>query len=261
MPAPAEASQYREAAIDKFSRLMKVYKELAVELGRYFGKLGNSFDTMIDFLDVVDADSADDVADIVLKQYAASLKALGGYVGALFDDFGWWTIATERALRKPYFSPESKLQSSDDVVSNCWKRFTGNAPYVCDRRTTDHFDESRPAVDGGVWNAYWDGTDLKYAGPRGDPANGGLQGIQNTATNALYLIAAQRLSVTDSTARTAAEQEYEFFKAWCWEQQPSLLWHPQPCSTMTLSASGLAILKVCQPRVFRQIGRGRAIRG
>ena len=60
-----------------------------------FWKLGNSFDTMIDFLDTIDSGSAGEVARMAVTQLQASLGHIkGGFDGAWFDDFGWWSIAT-----------------------------------------------------------------------------------------------------------------------------------------------------------------------
>ena len=225
MATSASTNQYRQAAHDKFNSLKQNYPSS-------FWKLGNSFDTMIDFLDNIDNSSADDVAKTVVEKYRQLLFApppggLGGYDNAWFDDFGWWTIATHRAVEKPFFNQESKTQFRG-FMSECWKRFTENAPYVWERRKPGTFDDCRPAVDGGVWNEYWLGTSPNYPGPKGaDPTKESLEGIQNTVTNALYLIAAQRLGITDPQAKAAAQREFGFLNTWLFEVERDPLWWPQ----------------------------------
>jgi hypothetical protein len=93
---------------------------------------------------------------------------------------------------------------------------------VSQRRRPGTFEEYGPAIDG-MWNAYWIGTPDCYPGPKnGDPTNGRLIGIQNTVTNALYLMAAQRLGHSDPIARQAAQSELRFVLAWFDEQECSL---------------------------------------
>lgn len=178
-----------------------------------FWKLGNAFDTIIDYLDTVDSSSANAVAAMVDVQCTDALKHIdGGYDGAWFDDFGWWSVACQRAVHKAYFANHAPLFG--DILGNCWSRFTSNAPYVWERRTSGTYDAYAPAVPGGVWNAYWIGTSSRYPGPKnGDPASGTLVGIQNTVTNALYLMAAHRLGHSDPDARADAEREYAFLNA------------------------------------------------
>ncbi len=222
MPATALTNDYRQAATKIFEWLMQNYDSS-------YWILGHSFDTIIDYLDNVDHSKAADVGNMVVKQYQIALNKTGGYDSAWFDDFGWWTVATQRAVGKPFFKPDVKNQFRG-IMSECWKRFTGNAPYVWDRRAPGTFNDYRSAVDGGAWNEYWVGTSSTFPGPKdGDPSSGTLQGIQNTVTNALYLVAAQRLGSTDPDAKTAAEREYNFLSNWFWQQQQDPLWWlPQP---------------------------------
>jgi hypothetical protein len=239
---PASTDTYRSAAQKNFKLLKELYAtnhKLPDRDSKHpntqpvsFWKLGNSFDTMVDFLEMIDPSSANDVAEIAVVQLNASLKALkGGYDGAWFDDFGWWSAATARALQKPFFSPDAKAKFHN-ILDQCWPRFTKNAPFVWERRkpgtvsptTGKLFDDCGPAVDGGVWNAYWLATPATYRGPdNGDPTDGALIGIQNTVTNALYLMAAHRLSATDLAARQAAEKELQFLLTW-FDQKESALW-------------------------------------
>jgi hypothetical protein len=218
---------YSQEAITKFGALMGSYAAPLVEHDpRSYWKFANSFDTMLDFLIFVKHDDAPEVAKMVNTQYAASLKAIKGYHNAWFDDLGWWTIAANRAEEQDFF-PD--IQTFSEIVTNCWSRFTGNAPFVWERHAQGTFPNCQPAVDHGVWNGYWAGTDEKWKGPKsGDPTNPGLEGIQNTVTNCVYLIAAQRLAAKDPkdpNPKVAATNEYTFLSTW-FSEQPNPLWWP-----------------------------------
>jgi hypothetical protein len=148
--------------------------------------------------------------------------------GQWFDDYGWWVVATSRAAEMPFFA-EKKDEFRKIMNDYCWSRFTEHAPKVWERRTVNDFDECEPAVADGVWNSYWVGTDSRWVGPRGNPTDEvePYQGVQNTVTNALYLIAAQRLGVT-----TAADNEFKFLNQWFKmpnpdrsNKKPVTLWH------------------------------------
>lgn len=215
---------YGSAAQEKFQELKNAYASKGTGQSVRFWKLGNTFDTMIDFLDTIDDSSAADVAKMVGTQFNASQKTIGGGLdGAWFDDFGWWSIASQRALYKPFF--QTHAGQIQNILDQCWTRFTGNAPFVWERRAPGTFEDWGPAVDGGVWNAYWQGTPNQYPGPKeGNPSDGGLVGIQNTVTNALYLMTAQRLGRTDPDTRQAAQKELHFFLTWFDDKQDPLWW-------------------------------------
>jgi hypothetical protein len=68
-------------------------------------------------------------------------------------------------------------------------------------------------------------TSLIYPGPKNaDPTLGTLEGIQNTVTNTVYLMAAQRLGDTDPNAKAAAEREFAFLFTW-FSKTPLSLFH------------------------------------
>jgi hypothetical protein len=222
---PQSTTRYINAARANFDELTRLYASngnLPCEQRVAFWKLGNTFDTMIDFLDVIDASSAPKIAQMVVVQLNASLNCIkGGFDGAWFDDFGWWSVAAQRALQKPYF--QSNPQPFKHILDECWPRFTNNAPFVWQRHKIGYFDQYGPAVEGGVWNAYWEHTPDMYPGPKnGDPSAGSLIGIQNTVTNALYFMAAHRIGKSDPNAAQAAEREFKFLMTWFDETNASL---------------------------------------
>lgn len=217
-------SEYRQDAAEKFEALKTAYQSNDTGQQVPFWKLGNSFDTMTDFLETIDPSSAHDVAQMAVTQFAPALSHIGGGAdGAWFDDFGWWTVATSRALEKPFFNPDAAAIRG--ILDECWAHFTDNAPFVWKFRKPGTFEDYAPAVEGGVWNAYWSGTSDEHKGPKGgDPSNGGLAGIQNTVTNALYLNTAHRLGHTDTHAREAARKELQFLLTWFDETETPLWW-------------------------------------
>ena len=118
-------NSYRTAATNNFNALKKLYEgnDDPPCAGAAFWKLGTSFDTMIDYFDVIDSTGASSFSKTVFAQFNASAKCLGGLDNAWFDDFGWWTVAAQRALQKSFFDPVI-FQTIHD---QCWKRFRDNA--------------------------------------------------------------------------------------------------------------------------------------
>jgi hypothetical protein len=228
---PASVDQYGPAARSIFKQLVALFS--ARQSASSYWKLGNSFDTILDFLDF-DSTDAEKLPSVLQTQYAVSLKDLHGYDSAWFDDFGWWTVAFQRAAQRTYFS-SSDREYFVSTMKECWTRFTDRGPKVWERHTKDTFDDCGPAVPGGVWNEYWEGTDSKkWPGPNDgipdstDPKQS-LHGIQNTVTNTVYLIAAQRLGVTAENANADAEREFKFLQSW-FEVRSNTLWWPQPAN-------------------------------
>lgn len=223
----ASASPYAVEACKRYEALLSLYSRNDTLPERDhvdFWKLGNSFDTMLDFLDTIDHGGADALAAVVLKQYNAGLAKFNGYDHLWFDDFGWWTVATQRAAGMSFFDAASK-DALAHITHECWSRFTENAPNVWERRAPNSYSDYHPAFDGGVWNEYWIGTPSRFPGPKGaDPESGTLEGIQNTVTNAIYLMGAQRIGRTDPLARQAAQKALAFLINWCDEKEHGLWW-------------------------------------
>jgi hypothetical protein len=214
-------TDYQGAAIQNYGALLNLYGSSSPPSS--FWRIGNTFDTMIDYLATIYPNTAKEIAQKAAAQFELGLtKIEGGIDGAWFDDFGWWSVASQRALKFFGSNPPPQLQN---ILDQCWSRYTDRAPKVWDRRGSSQYDKYRPAVDGGVWNAYWIGTEDKWKGPKnGNPSDGHLIGIQNTVTNALYLMIAHRLAPKDEKAREAAENEAKFLFAWFEEAQDPLWW-------------------------------------
>lgn len=224
MSTSAAVAGYRSAAQTRFQLLMQAYNDP----GDSYWRLGHAFDTVIDYLDTIDASGAGGVAEVVLRQYAETLK--GSYDWEWFDDFGWWAIAMQRAMERPFFG--KYRPSFVEILAACWNAPTGmngKAPYTWERRAPGTYSTYRPAVEGGVWNMYWPGTDgTRFPGPTGDPATDSLAAIQNTVVNGLYLVIAQRLGRTNQDAAAAANREWDFLMQWFNTSDRPLWWQRSP---------------------------------
>lgn len=218
MPPAAPIDDYKESAKQKFASL----KQNIAGLG--FWKLGNALDTMIDYFANVDKSNANDVAKTVIGQCNGIIDNWpADWHWTWFDDLGWWVVSTNRAKRQEFFSADIRDQFAA-LSTKCWTALTGNAPYTWERREHDTFKQCGPLISGGVWNSYWKGTSTDYLGfktanPSEKPT---LEGIQNTVTNALYQLSAQRYGDT-----AAAEREYQFLSGWFFQKSYPALWWPQ----------------------------------
>jgi len=228
MPAPSaeDLKKYRDAANDKFTSLVR-------EAPPDYWKTAHAFDTMLDFLNYCSADKDKESDASSAAKWLIAHKA-SSPDGIWFDDFGWWTIATTRA--RTLSSINQDLRDQLDVIADwCWDHFTDNAPHVYERRPQapkhpdDPYKDCEPYLPNGVWNSYWSNTDPKWEGPKeGDP-NAGFQGIQNTVTNAVYLLSAQL------RGDPRADLEWDFLSSWIapltlYPPDPSLWWQIDPSS-------------------------------
>jgi hypothetical protein len=209
--------------------LPQAYPKVSVLGFPPFWQTANGFDTWIDYLEARKVDRASDsdkkeidaAFDFLATTWVGRLNALKD---CWFDDFGWWTIAAEKAARKPFFTDEQK-QLFENISKECWNRFHDNAPNVWRNapeilplKSADPHVENvpkvdwQPAAEGGVWNEYWRGTKPGQGPNDGDPTaqtSDCFHGVQNTVTNLLYLISALRRNDTD-----AADREYGFLYTW-----------------------------------------------
>ena len=197
----ADADDYPEPAKRAYVDLKDAWEQT----GSDFWRLGHSFDSVIDYLAMVDRSEASDFAEVVLTKYLE-----GG--GAWYDDFAWWGIAGLRAAQRSDLFGWRSLDFRRFALDS-WKTLDGNAPYGWDRADHAKFADYEPLFDGGVWNhVVDDGCNPSASSPDH------LCGRQNTVTNALYLVLANRLSldalVTTPAYLEAANREYAFLRKW-----------------------------------------------
>ncbi len=164
-----------------------------------FWRVGNAFDTLIDYFVNVDA------SNVGLAASALQLFD-GGKGGAWFDDFGWWGIAFLRAVRHAsllYVNPLTCLHSS----TTCWQKMDDNAPLVWAKADQQTFRRAKPRFAGGCWNNSFSVC---------DPFVERLCGFQNTVTNGLYQVLAARSFQWWHTLPylDAAKREYNWLGQW-----------------------------------------------
>jgi hypothetical protein len=195
--------------------------------------LGNSFDTVIDYFNTVDGSDAQDFGPLVLPAYGRSL----GYA-CWFDDYGWWGIATLKAVQSGRFDNAS-TRGFRTIHHLCWAAMEKYGTKVWDNNAGNPaLAPLQPRFPGGVWNCDWSGTSM--CGDKNNPPTlpsecsdnsqgGNLNGIQNTVTNGLFLVLALRLyeATSDPIFLQAAKREYQFLTSWFTvptEPQNRLLW-------------------------------------
>jgi hypothetical protein len=197
-----ETDRYRDAALHQFSRLQPIFAR-----NGNFWRLGNAFDTTIDYFGFIDGGEAKAFAGSALDRYE---KTKGDW----FDDFGWWGIAALKASQRPNLFP-GFVGRFRDVANGAWRTMADNAPKVWVKADQAKYADYAPRFEGGVWNAYW--TD--DCNPI-DPCNA-LQGIQNTVTNGLFLILAARLGCSGrADCQQAANRQYGFLRPWFEAKSP-----------------------------------------
>ena len=165
-----------------------------------FWRVGNAFDTLIDYFVNVDASNV---------SLAASALQLfdGGKGGDWFDDFGWWGIAFLRAARRASLlcvNPLTCLYGS----TICWQKMDDNAPLVWAKADQQTFRQAKPRFAGGCWNNNFSSVC--------NPFVERLCGFQNTVTNGLYQVLAARSFQWWHTLPylDAAKREYNWLGQW-----------------------------------------------
>lgn len=168
-----------------------------------YWQLGNSFDTILDYFDT-NPEQSKVFADSILSSYPilSSPKNISG-PACWYDDFGWWAVATERALQSPslnLWTSEQKEQLGR-ISRETWDEMQiGTQVWELCRLSQDcmgHFQNFEPRFFGGIWNYFWFSESGKpYPGvcntDHADPnlPKNALTGRQNTVTNGLYANAA-----------------------------------------------------------------------
>jgi hypothetical protein len=197
-----ESARYRDAARQQFSRIAPIFAR-----NGNFWRLGNAFDTIIDYFGLVDSSQARTFADPALDRYEKTR-------GDRFDDIGWWGIAALKAAQRPNLFPGS-ADRFKAVANGAWRTMADNAPKVWAKADQAKYADYAPRFEGGVWNADW--TD--DCNPI-DPCNP-FKGVQTTASNGLFLILSARLGCTGrADCQLAANRQYGFLRQWFGAKSP-----------------------------------------
>lgn len=192
----ADTDRYRAAALRDFALLKPLFAR-----NRHFWRLGNSFDTIIDYFGFVDGSEAKVFADCALDRFQRTS-------GHAFGDLGWWGIAALKAAQRPNLF-RGVVSRFKDMAGGAWRTMADNAPRVWARADQKKYADFAPRFEGGVWNADW----TENCNPL--TPQDGLRGIQNTTTNGLFLVFSARLGWTGrADCQQAANRQYAFLKQW-----------------------------------------------
>jgi hypothetical protein len=201
------------AAQETYAKLKAIFQQ-----DRNYWRLGQTFDTIIDYFVVTQATAeATAFTSVALDRYAASR-------GSWYDDYAWWAISNLKAAQhKELFG-----DATDTFFKNsleCWQKMAPSTDVWNHAQALPKFAVLKPAVPGGVWNHAYDSSDTgsyNPLNPNGDP----LGGYQNTVTNSLRLVLAARLTRHDGQAagvyRDAMESAYRFLQDWLTMTRPGL---------------------------------------
>jgi hypothetical protein len=176
---------------------------------RNYWRLGQTFDTVIDYLAVTGDPDAGAFAQLALERYAASR-------GSWYDDYAWWGIANLKAAQNPRLFGDSTRLFYNHALE-CWQKMAPGTAVWDAAQKFPSLQAAKPAVEHGVWNHTYDPKEDSSYNPL-NPRADSLSPYQNTVTNALYLVLAARLSRypgnTDPQFAQAAEREYAFLQTW-----------------------------------------------
>lgn len=191
----------KPAALRTYTALKAVFAK-----SRNYWRLGQTFDTIIDYLAVTDStDEAKALAQLALERYAATR-------GSWYDDYAWWGIANLKAAQSPRIFGDNTRVFHDHALE-CWKKMVPSTTVWDSAQQFPNLQAAKPAVEHGVWNRGYDPRDDSTSNPL-SPRVDSLSPYQNTVTNALSLVLAARLSRypgnTDPQFAQAREREYEF---------------------------------------------------
>lgn len=173
-----------------------------------YWQLGNSFDTVIDYLDKNPSES-NAFTTALLNNYPilSSPKNTAG-IACWYDDFGWWSVASERALQHPVLWTDDQKNQIERISRETWAYMQPGIQVwnLCKNSTecSKNFSSLEPKFDGGIWNYFWFSEFGKpypnvCNSDKADPTidTNPLTGRQNTVTNGLYANSAlMRLKTT-----------------------------------------------------------------
>ena len=128
------SSSLRSEAREAFDALLQLFGE-----SRTYWRLGNSFDTLIDYC-IIDRTVCGDLMDRGWAKY----NAMGG--PSWFDDYGWWGIAAAKASTIKEFITPGLFTG---IMRTCWEKMQPGAT-VWDRAEKSVYADFEPRFPGGI---------------------------------------------------------------------------------------------------------------
>jgi hypothetical protein len=192
----------------------------AYEQAGSYWRAGHSFDTVLDYFEVVSSEDAADFGAVAKAKFGA-LTGPTQWDAYWYDDHGWWGVAALRASQHPEWFGGLSADFAE-ISQRCWTTMNTYAPAVWDDRPgkggSDPFASLQPRISGGVWNSGWSKVPKPGNSPCDPTSKAGqaLCGYQNSVTNLLYLLLASRrfAEFKDKHDHDAADGEYKFLMQW-----------------------------------------------
>jgi len=223
-------------------------------LGSNYWQIGCVFDTVTDYLQqdstfpepkVSAGDAQKALADVYSHYEDLAQYNVGDPNYCWYDDFGWWGIACSKAFDPAYADlfgdqvglfRKIALATWETMHNGKFDHVHFGAPNVWDHCDQTTFEVCKPRFPGGVWQydifakpRPWDHTppgcnpstpidvveplDKNEENPRIYPALN-LGPFQNTVTNGLYFVLANRLALTGYERAEPSGTIFGFFDKW-----------------------------------------------
>jgi hypothetical protein len=163
------AADLGEAALKKYEALWTQVDTIA-DTTNAFWQLAIGFETLLDYCIVAQKDPQ----DVINKSLAIFNGKINGSTTWWWDDFGWWGLYFMKAST---FAPPQERSLYEEAADYCFNKINDNAPSMWQQADPAVQREQEPLFDGGCFNKALVAESL----------NDGLQGIQNTVTNVLFL--------------------------------------------------------------------------
>ncbi|MFC3231182.1 hypothetical protein ACFOGJ_28295 [Marinibaculum pumilum] len=211
-----DGTDYAAAATATFQQLKPLF-----QASTNFWQLGHTFDTVIDYLANVSADDAPVFGGIARERYRITSDPMMKSA-CLYDDYGWWGLASLRASGFAPFRPEDREQF-ERAAHDCWNIIDIWGAAVWEKADRKVWAQLEPRHPGGVWNCSFAASEVD--GDCATPCNplartDAIRGFQNTVTNTLALDLSTRMWLSarsdESKARyrASADRQFGFLKAW-----------------------------------------------
>ncbi len=169
-----------------------------------FWRIANAFTTLIDFFAITQQ------ANLFIGQSTHDAFQGKNRPGWWYDDYSWWIIALLRAARYTQYVGYNETEWLG-FAQDCWNNMEP-ATQVWANADKQIFARAQPRFDGGCWNHDF----VQYeCDPLYSTDRWPACGIQNTVTNAQYLVATARLSLDAD-----AKRQYGWLRNWFFD--PSL---------------------------------------
>jgi hypothetical protein len=202
--------EYSKSARQCFVDLHSSWVTAMDSNGSFWG-IGNAYDALMDYIGHHPNDPPTSAKDVSEKAagYFEPLKNDGQW----WDDMGWWGVAFLKSFYQlgfsfglPYFEHASHCRNKMNEGREVWKDLTEK------QRIT--YANREPKYPGGTWNRGIESNGI-WPVPWCDSYHA-FVGIQNTVTNALYLVLGLRYAAASNNPDYLAKplEQYQWLQKW-----------------------------------------------